>query len=127
MKKVTIAIGTWFLGILLLVGLFLSIWIVLPAPIFSLLPLSVGAPEISPGLIIFNVSVPILYWAILSRGDYHQPRLLFISLCLSGLATILSASPLIQFSSAQQQAHRSIVASLGQDYLKLPPSLTDKM
>ncbi len=128
MKKVTISIGTWFLGILLLVGLFLSIWIVLPAPIFSLLPLSVGAPEISPGLIIFNVSIPILYWVILRLGDYHQPRLLFISLCLSGLAAILSASPLIQCSSAQQQDQRSIVASLGQDYLKdLPPSLTDKM
>jgi len=136
MKKVTIlqrrryaiAIGTWFLGILLLVGLFLSIWIVLPAPIFSLLPLSVGAPEISPGLIIFNVSVPILYWVVLSRGDYLQPRLLLLGLCLSGLAIILSAAPLIQFSSAQQQAQRSIVASLGQDYLKdLPPSLTAKM
>ncbi|WP_373546647.1 alpha/beta hydrolase [Chamaesiphon sp.] len=128
MKKVTIAIGTWFLGILLLMGLFLSIWIVLPAPIFSLLPLSVGAPEISPGLIIFNVSIPISYWVILRIGDYYQPRLLFVSLCLSGLATILSAAPLIQFSSAQQQAQRSIVASLGQDYLNdLPPSLTDKM
>ncbi|WP_239112767.1 hypothetical protein [Halomicronema sp. CCY15110] len=36
----------------LLVGtsLFLSLWIVLPAPTRSLLPLGVGAPEISPWL-----------------------------------------------------------------------------
>ncbi len=30
--------------------LFLSLWIVVPAPTFSLLPFSVGVPELNPSL-----------------------------------------------------------------------------
>ena len=121
-------VGMWLVGIMLLVGLFLSIWIVLPAPIFSLLPLSVGAPEISPGLIFFNTLTLLLALLIFWSGDAHKSRLFIFTLCLSGLALVLSASPLIQFSSAQQQAERSIVASLGKNYLiDLPSALMTRM
>jgi acetyl esterase/lipase len=121
-------IGTRILGFFLLLGLFLSIWIIVPAPIFSLLPLSIGAPEISPGLVMLNALVPILGWLGFGIGDYKRPRLFIFTLCLSGLALVLSASPLLQFSSTQQQTERAIVSSLGPDYLQnLPPSLTAKM
>jgi acetyl esterase/lipase len=121
-------IGTKILGFFLLLGLFLSIWIIVPAPIFSLLPLSVGAPEISPGLMILNALVSISCWIKFRIGDYKQPRLFVFALCLSSLALVLSASPLLQFSSAQQQAESSIESSLGQDYLQdLPLSITTKM
>jgi acetyl esterase/lipase len=121
-------VGTWLVGTLLLGGLFLSIWIVLPAPIFSLLPLSVGAPEISPGLIFLNAFTLLLAWIIFWIGDTHKPRLFIFILCLSCLALALSASPLLQFSSVQQQAERSIVASLGESYpIDLPSALAARM
>jgi acetyl esterase/lipase len=121
-------IGTWLIDILIWIGLGLSIWIILPAPIFSLLPLSVGTPEISPILIIFNAAGLIVTWLKFWLSNYRQPRLFIITLCLTVLALGLSAWPLLQFSSTQSQAERSIVASLGQDYLSNLPSLvTAKM
>jgi acetyl esterase/lipase len=121
-------VSTWLVGILLVVGLFLSIWIVLPAPIFSLLPLSIGAPEISPGLIFVNTFALILAWILFWTGDIRIPRLFSFALCLSCLALGLSALPLLQFSSVQQQAERSMIASLGKDYLSnLPSALITRM
>jgi acetyl esterase/lipase len=128
MKKVVMTVSTWIVGMFSLVGLGLSSWVVLPAPIFSLLPLSVGVPEISPGLILFNAMVPILGWTRFWLGNYRKPRLFTIALCLSGLGLGLSCLPLCQFSLAQHQADRSIVASLGQDYLRdIRPALIAKM
>jgi acetyl esterase/lipase len=128
MKKVLAIGGIWLIGLLLLVGLFLSIWIILPAPIFSLLPFSVAAPEISPGVLILNglvaMSIAIVFWL---RG-FRYPKLFCWTLCLSGLALVLSASPLLQFSAIQQQAQAAIETSLGRDYLQaIPPTLTAKM
>jgi acetyl esterase/lipase len=121
-------VSTWLVGILLLGGLFLSIWIVLPAPIFSLLPLSIGAPEISPGLIFINTFALILAWVLFWIGDIWTPRLFSFALCLNFLALGLSALPLLQFSSVQQQAERSIISSLGKDYLSnLPPAPITRM
>jgi hypothetical protein len=37
-------------------GFFLSSWIVVPAPTYSLLMLGVGAPEVSPWLILLNAA-----------------------------------------------------------------------
>lgn len=121
-------IGKWIVGILLLVGLCLSIWIIAPAPIFDLLPLSVGAPEISPGLIFGNglllSSIGIYGWL----GKFRHPRLAIFALCIGGLSFALSVTPLWQFPAAQQQAERSTISSLGRDYLaKLPPALIANM
>ncbi len=128
MKKVLAIGGIWLIGLLLLVGLFLSIWIILPAPIFSLLPFSVAAPEISPGVLILNglvaMSIAIVFWL---RG-FRYPKLFCWTLCLSGLALVLSASPLLQFSAIQQQAQAAIETSLDRNYLQaIPPALTAKM
>ena len=92
-------------------------WIIIPAPIFSLLPFSVGAPEISPGLIIFNGSLLLLGGLRFWLGKSRQPRLFILTLCISGFALVLSAAPLLQFPSAQQQAQQAIESSLGKDYL----------
>lgn len=128
MKKV-LAIGSvWLLGLLLVIGVFLSIWTILPAPIFSLLPLSVGTPEISPGVLILNglvtMAIAIGFWL---RG-FRYPRFFGLMLWMSGLALVLSASPLLQFSAVQQQAQAAIETSLGRDYLQaIPPALTAKL
>jgi acetyl esterase/lipase len=121
-------VGTWLVGTLLLVGLCLSIWIVLPAPIFALLPLSIGAPEISPGLIFANAFTLFLTWVLFWIRAALTHRLFRFTLCLSCLALVLSTLPLLQFSSAQQQAERSIVASFGHNYeIDLPPGLMTRM
>jgi acetyl esterase/lipase len=121
-------IGEWIVGILLSIGFGLSVWILVPAPIFDLLPLSVGAPEISPGLMFGNGLLLSLVGTRCWRGKFRHPRLAIFALCISGLSLALSATPLLQFPAAQQQAERSIVASLGQNYLdKLPPSVIANM
>jgi acetyl esterase/lipase len=123
-----IVVGTWLVGILLLVGLCLSIWIIIPAPIFALLPLSIGAPEISPGLIFANAFTLFLAWVIFWIRAALTHRLFRFTLCLSCLALVLSTLPLLQFSPVQQQAERSIVTSLGRNYsIDLPLALTAKM
>jgi acetyl esterase/lipase len=128
MGKVVITVSGWLIGILILVGLFFSAWIILPAPIFSLLPLSVGIPEISPILTAFNILLLVLGWLRFRVRATRQQRLSIIVLALSSLAVVLSAMPLIQFPGTQQQAERSMVASLGQDYLRdISPSIIAKM
>jgi acetyl esterase/lipase len=121
-------IGQGIFRLLTLVGLFLSIWIVLPAPIFSLLPLSVGAPEISPGIMCLDAVALILAMIKLWSRYPRKRRRSLVSLCSIVLALGLSASPLIQFAVVQQQAEQAISASLGRDYLNdLSPSLRAKM
>jgi acetyl esterase/lipase len=121
-------VSTWIFGLLLLVGSCLSIWIIIPAPIFSLLPLSVGAPEIAPGLVIFNGSLLLIGGWRCWRSKSRQPRLLMLALCLSGFALGVSTLPLLQFPLAQQQAQQAIESNLGQDYLaKVSSSSIAKM
>ncbi len=44
----------WLALLLSGVGLFLSSWIIIPAPTLRLLTLGVGAPEVSPWLLVLN-------------------------------------------------------------------------
>jgi acetyl esterase/lipase len=121
-------IGRSIFRLLVLAGLFFSSWIVLPAPIYALLPLSVGMPEISPGLVCLNAAILILggirFWLRYPK----KRRRAILNLCCIVLALSLSASPLMQFTAAQTQAERSIEASLGRDYLQnIPPLLRATM
>lgn len=94
------------------VGLFLSSWIVIPAPIFALLPLAVGAPEISPLLLTGNAIV-------LGISLLQGPRSLlgYLAITLSTCALVLSSLPLWQVPATVQQANSRMQAALGADYL----------
>jgi hypothetical protein len=48
---------SWFLSA---IGLFLSLWVIVPAPTLFLYPLAVGAPEISPWLVGINAIALLL-------------------------------------------------------------------
>ncbi len=115
-----------FTILLVLVGLGLSLWVIIPAPIFSLMPLSVGAPEISPTLIMVNFLALTLSFLLFKFSPWrvsHPPRLLLL-LLLSSLALMLSSLPLSQFATVQQQADREMVQVLGTDYqAKIPTAL----
>lgn len=80
--------------------LFLSIWIVIPAPTVWLLPLSVGAPEVSP--ILFGASVIVLLLS-LRHAMSHKTAVLF-SLAAAGM----SAMPYSQVSRTQRDFDREL-------------------
>jgi acetyl esterase/lipase len=91
-------------------GLFLSIWIVTTAPTFPLYPLSVGAPELSPGLLLGNGAIALL---ILGFWRFQQKSLALLTLSMSMAALALSALPLLQLSAAHQQFAIEMERSLG--------------
>lgn len=107
-----------FLQLLIGIGLFLSLWIVIPAPTFLLLPLGVGAPEISPGLMVLHAI------ALLLTVLYHSHKAAFRIMIVGGLlGLVLSSLPLLQLPRAIQQANAAMHTNLGNNYLdKLSPT-----
>ncbi len=100
---------------------FLSLWVVLPAPNFFLLPLAVGAPEISPlvgGLAA--IALFLTLWLIPS-----PPRTVIAMLLM---AIALNTLPLLQQPQAVANAERSmnqafanpVVDSLGSQPASIP-------
>lgn len=105
-------------GLLSAVGLFLSLWIVIPAPIFSLLPLEIGAIEISPWLIVLNAIALLLVIFKLQQGWLYNAALV-----CSSIALILSLLPLLQFSTANARIAAEMQKMLGADYLAKVPQV----
>jgi acetyl esterase/lipase len=93
-----------FIALFSFVSFFVSLWILIPAPIFSLLPLSVGAPELSPWLVLTNAIAVFLIWF-----RFKSPILLIAML----IALIVSLIPLLQFPAAAEQAETAMRSSLG--------------
>jgi acetyl esterase/lipase len=96
------------------VGLFFSLWIVIPAPNLFLLPLSVGAPEISPWLVVGNAIALLL---LLKSKFFSQHWLYRLGVASSLLALMLSLLPLLQLPSTNQRFATVISSNLGADYL----------
>ena len=119
------SISICFLSI---VGFFLSLWIVISAPTYFLLPLGVGAPEISPLLLIINTIaflLTIIYWLVLKTSNLS---LVCICLICSLLGVILSSLPQSQFNKTDRQFKTEIETVLGKDYLsKTPQNVRQKM
>jgi len=103
------------------IALFLSAWIVFPSPIFSLLPLSIGAPEVSPYLWGVNILAGLLALRLLQGADRNLP-LACLTLGFSSLALVLSLLPISQFPATNQTAQAEMERSLGANYLKAIPS-----
>lgn len=81
---------SWLVLLVAVVLCFLSAWTVVPAPTMTLLPLSVGAPEISPLLLAASIVAAALAWR--TRG-----RIRPAALALSAIAAGLFAVPLLQY------------------------------
>lgn len=101
------------------VGFFLSLWIILPAPTMLLVPLSVGAPEVSPWLLIGNA----LFFVLALRGA-RRDRLLRAALGLSTAGLLLSFVPLSQFSTVAQRMDAVMNQAFGSTYLTDLPNAT---
>lgn len=105
--------------LLSLVGLFFSLWIVVPAPTAFLLPLGVGAPELSPWLLGINAIALVLIGLSWTGGRLH---LLMLLGSLLGLG--LSLLPLAQLPATNQQIDAEMRAVLGPDFLANVPATT---
>ncbi|MCC0178636.1 alpha/beta hydrolase [Waterburya agarophytonicola K14] len=113
----------WFVLLCIsIVGLFLSLWIVIPAPTFLLLTFGVGAPELSPWLIAINAIA--LFFSITIPKSWLANLILVCSL----IALILSCLPLLQLSAADRRFSAEMERVLGTDYLtKIPQDLQQQM
>jgi acetyl esterase/lipase len=105
-----------FLVLLSAIGLFLSLWIMIPAPTFTLLPLGVGAPEVSPWLFVLN-AIAIL----LILFSHHKGWIYSLAIACSVVGLVLSAYPLSQVAAANQKAIDAMYQTLGIDYLSKIP------
>jgi len=93
------------------IGLFLSSWIVISAPSFSVYPLSVGAPEVSPWLIGLNAIAGL--FALRGRSSWLKWAILIGS----SIGLIISAAPLVQLSATSQRLAAEVETQLGAGYL----------
>ncbi len=82
------------------IGLFLSAWIILPPPNFFLLRLALGAPEISPVLIVVNAIALLILLVTHSTSPLKS-----VALVCATAGLILSSLPLIQLPRTVQQAN----------------------
>lgn len=100
-------------------GLFLSAWIVIPAPTMVLLPLGVGAPEVSPWLVVLNA---IAFFSLLAVR--HHP-ILRLALASSLVALCLSLLPLMQIPSTVERLTTAM--QKGTDRWEIPGEEQAKM
>ncbi|MBD2126943.1 alpha/beta hydrolase [Microcoleus sp. ZQ-A2] len=113
------AVLPWLALLLSSTSLFLSSWIVIPAPTMSLLPLGVGVPEVSPWLVVLNVIAVGVSWL-----GGHQSWLQRWTLGASLLGLVLSILPLVQLPATEQQMSGVMRDSLGANYeQQIPPSV----
>ena len=104
-------------------GLFLSLWILVPAPNLFLLPLGVGAPEVSPWLVGLNAIALLLALLGIQKGWLYQ-----VALGCSLVSLIISSLPLLQLPAASTRFAAEMQAGLGADYLeKIPEVAQDHM
>ena len=109
----------WLLPLILsILGLFLSLWIIVPAPSFSLLPFGVCAPEISPWLIVINAIALLLSLLVLGISPSWLSNIIIIS---SLIGLLLSFLPLLQFPATNKRFAAEMERVLRTDYLNKIP------
>jgi acetyl esterase/lipase len=104
------------------IGLFFSTWIVIPAPTLLLLPLSVGAAELSPWLVVWNA----IALGLLLRSRLRRHWLYRLSGVASLLALGLSLSHLLQLSGTNQRFTSALASELGRDYQSQIPAVVQQ-
>ncbi|MEO1132318.1 MAG: alpha/beta hydrolase [Cyanobacteria bacterium J06639_1] len=114
------AIVSIFTVVLSAVGCFLSVWIVVPAPVFVLLPLSVAAPELAPWLCLGNGVALAL--AVVQGSQVL--RWVAGGLALVGLG--LSCLPLVQLPQVIRDVDAEFVQQLGVDIEAIAPPLQSR-
>jgi acetyl esterase/lipase len=97
-------------------GFFLSLWILVPAPTYTLLALSVGAPELSLWFLMWNAIALLLIQTTLPRNRWRN-----VALSGSAIGLVLSLLPLLQLPATEQRANAAMQQALGESYLTTIP------
>mgnify|MGYP006430703135 CR=1 FL=1 len=109
--------------IVAILGIFLTIWIVFPAPTMFFLPFGVVAAEVSPLLVGIN-AIALLLITLFFPSNWLQYSLIMGS----AIALIISTLPLIQFPKTHTNFTQEMETQLGTDYLKeIPEAVKTKM
>jgi acetyl esterase/lipase len=95
--------------------LFLSVWILIPAPNGFMLPLAVGAPEVSPVLLVIG----ILCLAASAR-DAKRHNVARLALVLAATSALLSLLPLVQLAVALRTFDRAIANTTAKPPAEMP-------
>ena len=95
MSKICTFLALLFSGVVLAI----APWAQIPAPLYRLLPLSVGAPELSAWLLLFAVSAALLATLAVRRSSGRR-TLPWVSLALSLTAVAFPADVLVQMPGA---------------------------
>jgi acetyl esterase/lipase len=98
--------------------LFLSSWILIPAPHTLLLPLSVGAPEVSPILLVIG----ILLSAFAARHA-RRSNIARLGLVFAGTASLVSLLPVVQLPMTLSAFDRTIAGTTAKPPAPLPGEL----
>ena len=106
----------WIAFGLSIATLFLAIWIVIPAPTRTLLPLSVGAPEICVWLILSSTIAMV--GAVRTWRVHAVAKVATVA---SVLALLLALIPLVRFPSVASRTINALQSTLGVDYLDAVP------
>lgn len=113
----------WLALLLSFTSLFLSSWILISAPNMFLLPLGVGAPEVSPWLFISNLLSLLVAFLCIYK---HQLKRVACIFSLIGL--LICGSVLIKIAPTQMQMAKAMKQGLGENYLaQIPPQVSAKM
>jgi acetyl esterase/lipase len=111
------AMTTWLL-ISAIVLCFLALWIVVPPFHAGLLPLAVGAPELSPWLLLASLGVCAL--TCQAASDMPGARAAF---AVAAIAAILCAYPLVRMPLVLAKFDRAMEDGLGGGYFdQIPPA-----
>jgi len=106
MTALGLAVATFLIGL----------WTWLPAPAYAFLPLSVGAPEFAPWLLLSSL-VAALIGVARRRGS----RVRRATLLIAAAAAVAPASVLARIPATIEQFDREMTRALGPDYLRDVP------
>lgn len=101
--------------LLTIIVLSFTIWSVIPAPNMTLLPLSVGAPELSIWLL--GGSAIGLASQTIFRHKLFPKTLCWVGIGLSIVSLILSIRPFLQMPATIDRANTAMTKALGHNYL----------
>ncbi|MEH2058956.1 MAG: alpha/beta hydrolase [Nostoc sp.] len=114
---------SWLALLLSFANLFLSSWIILPAPNMFLLTLAVGAPEVSPWLLLLNLLFLLLSFFYIRRRKIQRLVCIF-----SLIGLLICGWMLVNIPSTQMQMAKAMKQGLGANYLEqIPIQVSAKM
>ncbi|MBN3879708.1 MULTISPECIES: alpha/beta hydrolase [unclassified Nostoc] len=114
---------SWLVLVLSFATLFLSSWIILPAPNMFLLTLAVGAPEVSPWLFLLN-----LLFLLLSLFYIRRRKLQRLVGIFSLIGLLTCGWVLVNIPPTQMQMAKAMKEGLGANYLEqIPVKVRAKM